>query len=190
MRKLPKASIRRKGKTAAVPPLECAGALLEGLPQVVWFIRRHMRRHRGHGLTVPQFRTLVLLSKYPSASLSDVADHLGTTLPSVSRMVGGLVSKGVIARESAVGDRRRLALVCTRRGEALLAGAQAETRRRLADELDKLTDAERAVICEAVNLLHQSFAHVAAPGEEVDDDRPAPVAPQAGKTRAAHEKTL
>lgn len=163
MRLLPMASIR--GTAASPTPLECAGALLDGLPQTIWFIRRQMRGHRGGSLTVPQFRALVLLSRYPAASLSDVADHLGSTLPSVSRMVAGLVARGFIIRQGTDGDRRRVSLACSRRGQAVLARAQGVTQTRLANELTRLSDAERTMVMEGARLLQRTFRHVDGPAD-------------------------
>src|SRR5438105_4236858 len=96
----------------------CAAVLLDALPSVMWFVRNHMRRRRARGLSVPQFRTLVLLRRNPSAPLSAVAEHLGCSLPTASRLVTGLVSKGLISRRTGSGDRRQLALELTDKGQA------------------------------------------------------------------------
>src|SRR3954468_630063 len=92
-------------------PLACAKSMLEAMPQVMWFIRRQMRQHRTRGMSVPQFRTLVMLDRYPTASLSAVAENLGATLPTASRMVSGLVTKGLVARRPHPTDRRQASLV-------------------------------------------------------------------------------
>ena len=39
------------------------------------------------GLSVPQFRALALLSRNPTASLSMVAEHLGSSQPGASRLI-------------------------------------------------------------------------------------------------------
>src|SRR4051794_1070087 len=120
----------RTGKVAPAStdaPLLCARAMLDGLPQVMWFIRQHMRRHRTRGLSVPQFRALVLMDRFPEASLSAIAEHLGSTLPSASRLVTGLVDKGLVVRESSSTDRRRVSLFLTPRGRAVLGAPPTET---------------------------------------------------------------
>src|SRR5437762_10959092 len=91
----------------------CAATLLEALPSVRWFIRRNMRRQRAKGLSVPQFRNLVLLRQYPAATLSLVAEHLGSTLPTASRIVTGLVGRSLIARKACRDDRRQIRLELT-----------------------------------------------------------------------------
>src|SRR5580700_10156635 len=88
---------------------DCALDLLDAVPPVIWFIRREMRAFRK-GLSLPQFRTLSLINRQPAASLSAVADHLGASLPTASRMVQGLVAQGLLARKGCREDRRQLAL--------------------------------------------------------------------------------
>ncbi len=77
---------------------ECARQLLETIPQIMRFIRAEMRSHRGHDLSVPQFRTLTFIHRNPEVSLSHLADHLGLTLPSTSKLVDGLVNQKIITR--------------------------------------------------------------------------------------------
>jgi DNA-binding MarR family transcriptional regulator len=149
--------------------------MLDGLPQVMWFIRRHMRRHRTRGLSVPQFRALVLMDRFPEASLSAIAEHLGSTLPSASRLVTGLVGKGLVVRESSAADRRRVSLLLTPRGQSVLAAAQSETQEAVATRVAGLTDAERATITRAMGLLQDVFANVRGPvraEEPVGTDEP------------------
>ncbi len=77
---------------------ECARQLLDTTPQIMRFIRAEMRSHRGHDLSVPQFRTLTFINRNPEASLSNLANHLGLTLPSTSKLVDGLVNQKIITR--------------------------------------------------------------------------------------------
>jgi DNA-binding MarR family transcriptional regulator len=140
--------------------------MLDGMPQVMWFIRRQMRRHRTHRLSVPQFRSLVLLDRYPTASLSAVAEHLGATLPTASRMVTGLVDKGLVTRRDCPTDRRQMALVLTAKGRSVLNTARRETQDAVAQEIAHLTDDQRTTVMEAMGLLQDVFAAVAPPGDD------------------------
>ena len=136
----------------------CARAMLDGMPQVMWFIRRHMRRHRTRGLSVPQFRTLVLLDRYPSASLSLVAENLGAALPTASRMVTGLVRKGLVRREACPTDRRQVSLVLTPKGRSAFEAARHETQNEVALKVSRLTPEQRGTVAEAMRLLGDVFA--------------------------------
>ena len=140
--------------------------MLDGMPQVMWFIRRQMRQHRTRGMSVPQFRTLVMLDRYPTASLSAVAENLGASLPTASRMVSGLVSKGFVARKAHPTDRRQASLVMTAKGRSALNTARQATQDGVAREIERLTDADRATITRAMGLLADAFAGTPLPGAE------------------------
>lgn len=143
--------------------------MLDGLPQVMWFIRRQMRRHRAHGLSVPQFRTLVLLDRCPAASVSLVAENLGASLPTASRLISGLVAKGLVVRQDCPGDRRQVSLGLTPRGRLALGSAQQATRDAIAREIAHLGDEQRATIVGAMRLLQDVFAGGASPDEGDDE---------------------
>src|SRR3954469_20889293 len=113
---------------------QCARTMLDGMPAVMWFIRREMRRQRTAGISVPQFRALALLDRYPTASLSLVAEHLGSSQPSAHRLITGLVSRGFVTRKECADDRRQVVLVLTNRGGSVLEKARRATQERLAEE--------------------------------------------------------
>jgi DNA-binding MarR family transcriptional regulator len=139
------------------PADECAHAVLEVVPVVMRCIRAEMRSHRAPGLSVPQFRALVYLSRQQGSSLSDLAKHLGLTAPSTSVMVDGLVSRGLVARQAHPGDRRRVTLALTPKGWAAMESANASTESRLAERLERLGEPERAAIVEAMRTLLPVF---------------------------------
>ena len=139
-------------------PDECARAVLDVVPLVMRTIRSEMRSHRVPGLSVPQFRALVYLSRREGPSLSDVADHLGLTAPSTSVMVDGLVSRGLVARQVHPGDRRRVTLALTPTGRAAMESAYKMTESRLAERLAELQEPERTMIVEAMRILVPVFA--------------------------------
>jgi len=136
---------------------ECAHQLLDTAPQVMRFIRAEMRGHRGHDLSVPQFRALTFINRNPEVSLSHLAEHLGLTLPSTSKLVDGLANKKVITRRESKEDRRRLTLELTKGGEDILHTARSATLNHLKDVLRDLTVDELATILRAMNLLQPLF---------------------------------
>ena len=131
--------------------------MLDGLPPVMWFIRRHMRRERTRGLSVPQFRALVLLDRCPTASLLVVAEHLGSSQPSASRLISGLVSRGFVIRRQHVRDRRQLTLLLTPRGKSVLRAAREATQEAVARQIETLGEQERATVCAAMTMLRDLF---------------------------------
>jgi DNA-binding MarR family transcriptional regulator len=138
-------------------PNECARQLLETLPLVMQTIGPHMRAHGTFSLSVPQFRSLMFLSKHEGASLSDVADHLGLSLPSTSKLVDGLVARGVVMREIHPGDRRRVTLRLTAGGRDRLRAAREIAQAHLARVLVALPPAERGALIQAMHALRGVF---------------------------------
>jgi DNA-binding MarR family transcriptional regulator len=108
-------------------------------------------------MSLPQFRSLVRINRAPSASLSAVAEHLGASLPTTSRIVGGLVTKGLLARAGNRMDRRRISLVITRRGRAVLHAARLGAQQKMEAELFALSPSQRAAVCAAMEILGNLF---------------------------------
>jgi len=138
----------------------CAAALMEVVPLVIRTIRREMRQHRAD-LSLPQFRSLAYLDRNQGASLSDLAEFIGLTLSAVSRMVEGLVCRGLATRRESPSDRRFLVLELTPAGRELLMEARASTQARLTEMLQQLPESERAGVLHSLQLLRPLFE----PGE-------------------------
>ena len=137
---------------------ECAGHILETVPVVMRAIRTEMRSHRGPDLSVPQLRVLVFLNRHEGASLSDIAEHMGTTLPSMSKMVDGLVARDLVSRDMDPADRRRVILAPTALGITTRQAAHKATESRLAERLARLSAAECRNIIAAMQALKSIFA--------------------------------
>src|SRR5436853_281870 len=97
-----------------------AWEVLEVIPMVMRTVRSEMRLHRGPGLSVPHFRVLAYLGRNAGTSLSEVAEHVGLQLPSMSTLVDGLVTRGLVTRAPSAADRRRVTLTLTPSGRATL----------------------------------------------------------------------
>lgn len=135
-----------------------AHEVLEVVPIVIRVIRAQMRRHRSLALTVPQFRALVFIGDHAGTSLSQVAEFVGITLPSTSTLVDGLVQRKLVTRQSAKGDRRRVTLNLTARGQQDIAEAREHTQDYLAEHLATLPEAERTTVTQAMGILRRVFA--------------------------------
>ena len=138
-------------------PDACAQEVLEVVPAVMRAIRAELRRHRTADLSVPQFRTLAFIDRQADASLSDVAEHIGLTLPSMSKIVAGLVVRKLVMRKTHPVDRRRMTLALTARGQTALQSSRAATRACLAEDLAALSDRQRDTIVQAMEILRPLF---------------------------------
>ena len=140
------------------PPKDTARAVLEVVPLVMRTVRAHMRAAGALNLSVPQFRTLAFVAHHPQTSLSDLAEHIGLALPSMSKLVDGLVERKLLNRQSHLDDRRRITLELTARGDTLLQSAHASTQAALAQRLSELGESDRATVVRAMQILHPLFA--------------------------------
>jgi MarR family transcriptional regulator for hemolysin len=136
---------------------ECGREMLDVIPLVMRGIRRELRLHRKD-LSVPQFRTLFFLGRNQGPSLSDVAEHIGLTLPSMSSLVDELVERGLVKRETRSDDRRRMTLTLTARGEATLKSARESTLGYLGRLLRSLPTSDRSTVTRAMQVLKPVFA--------------------------------
>ena len=147
-------------------PRRAARSILLVVPLVMRTMRTEMRGHRTVLLSVPQFRALNFVDHHPEASLSEMAVHIGVTLPSMSRLVDGLVERKLVIRQGHAEDRRRLTLSLTRHGRSLLRAAHTATELLIAARLAALGSEDLAMVVRAMNILHPLFAGMAAPGKK------------------------
>ena len=136
----------------------CAQALIDTTPQILQTIRVEMRRGRGADISIPQFRTLRFIQRHPDSSLSGLAEHLGLTLPSVSKLVDGLVKQQLLSRKESAEDRRKITLLLTEMGTSIVDSARADARTNLVKKLKHLSDDDLKTISRAMLILHPIFA--------------------------------
>ncbi len=137
---------------------DCVAQVLATVPMVMRNIRQEMRSHRPTDLSVPQFRAMGLIYRHGGISLSHVADHMGLTLPTVSKMIDTLVKRGLVMRETSSDDRRRLMLRLTEDGSAAYEESDRRTQERLAEALKALSPAERDEVTRAMQALRRVLA--------------------------------
>jgi len=127
-------------------------------------IRANVRRHRGTDMSVPQFRTLAFIGRNKGAALSDVAAHLGLTLPSTSKLVEGLVTAKLVIREIDPTDRRYVVLALTPAGQRRYDTARKMARDFIAGKVAHLGLEQREGIFSAARTLKQIFAEADGQG--------------------------
>ncbi len=142
------------------PTAECARQVLEVVPMVMHAIRTEMRGHRDSDLSVPQFRVLIYLNRHAGASLSDIAEHMGLTLPSLSKMMDGLVTRRLVTRQPDPRDRRRITLSLTPSGETAMQAAYAGTQAQLGRRLAALSPADCLKVTESMAALREIFGSI------------------------------
>lgn len=94
-------------------------------------------------ITVPQFRTLMILAKQGPINLATLAGLLGVQPSATGRMVDRLVSAGLIDRLPHPTSRRELLAALTSRGRDIVGRANEYRRAEIAKILEKMPPTER-----------------------------------------------
>jgi DNA-binding MarR family transcriptional regulator len=137
--------------------VDCSTRLLEVVPLIMRHIRSELSSHTMKELSVPQFRTLMYLRRHPDASLTLVAEHLGLTPPTVSKMIQKLVDQKIIKRNTAL-DRRQVRLSLSAKGISALSKARERTRKQLAENLKSLSEEELTRLSATLEILDRVFS--------------------------------
>ena len=130
---------------------------LEVVPLLMHQVRKEFRSHRTPDLSVPQFRALVFVNRNPGTALSPLAEHLGLTLPSTSKMVDHLVLRSYLNRQASKDDRRKITLEITPQGESVLKTSYEATQQQLQGILERLNAQEQESILSSMRILRVLF---------------------------------
>jgi DNA-binding MarR family transcriptional regulator len=117
----------------------------------------------GHLVTLPQLRTMVLVSTRPAVNARDIAAVLDIHPSNATRLVDRLVQAGLLERREA-DDRRHLALSLTENGAKLVESVLAHRRAAYLRILQTMPAPERRRLSRAL----QAFAD--AGGEPTDHE--------------------
>lgn len=136
----------------------CARELLDVMPLVMQDLRRTMRSHSSPDLRVPELRSLAFLRHAPGSNLTDLAEYIGVSLPSMSKLVDALAFRNFIDRQSDPGDRRKVRLYLTEDGAAVLTSAREAVKSAFAAKLAQLRPQDVATLTSGLELLRGLFA--------------------------------
>jgi DNA-binding MarR family transcriptional regulator len=109
------------------------------------------------GLTLPQFRMLVVLNARGRMNLSQVAAELGVQPSTAMRMIDRLVGVAMVARGTSPTDRRSSMISLTGTGQRTVAEVTERRRRELAQIVGTMPDGQRRHLVQAL----QAFAKAA-----------------------------
>ncbi len=147
-------------ETDAPSLLECAHTVIEIIPRLSRTMRRDLRIHSAGLFTEPQFRVMASLYREGERCLSGLANSLGVSLPTMSRLVQGLESRGLVCRHRSEEDRRRVVLSLTPEGISAYEALLRRTERHLVDWLTPLTPEERAEVVRVFHRLDRLISEV------------------------------
>ncbi len=104
-------------------------------------------------MTIPQFRTLVILSNRGRVNLATLAGWLDVAPSTTGRMVDRLVSAGLIDRRPHPHSRRELVAELTAHGSEVVQQVTAHRRREIARIVDKMPAQERRGLVRALTAF-------------------------------------
>ncbi|MFI1720722.1 MarR family winged helix-turn-helix transcriptional regulator [Streptomyces sp. NPDC020489] len=97
-------------------------------------------------VSAPQLRVLFVLEHNEGINLRTLADALGSTPPSTSRLCDRLQAVGFVERRDATANRRELELYLSRRGRAFLTDLRARRESALQSVLEDMPAGRRSAL--------------------------------------------
>lgn len=113
-------------------------------------------------VTLPQYRLLVLLANRGAQRALDLADRLGVTQSTVTRMCDRLERKGLINRDRPRDNRRVVITTITARGQQLVDAVTRQRRAQIRTILRRMAADDRAALAPVL----RSFADAAGEAPE------------------------
>jgi DNA-binding MarR family transcriptional regulator len=122
---------------------------------VVARLERALRREladriQPHGLTVPQYTTLSVLSSRSGLSNAQLARRSYITPQTMSEVIGALEEKGLVERAPDPGHGRILRITVTSRGRRVMAKCDAAVNEMEEQMLAELSEGDRAGLLQAL----------------------------------------
>jgi DNA-binding MarR family transcriptional regulator len=133
------------------------GALLRASRALVSITARSLSSVNDE-VTLPQLRTLVVLSSSGPQTVSALADHLAVHASTMTRMCNRLVSRELVVRAPSAVDRREVVITMSATGAALVENVMQARRRELDAVLHHMSDDQRSAVVHGLEV----FARVAS----------------------------
>ncbi len=135
---------------------ENAKLILDTVPPVMRSIREEMRGVARGKFTVPQFRILNKLRKGAQTN-SALAEWMGVTAPTMSRMIEPLEKKQFIIREYNPSDRRSQTLTLSASGKREAEKIRRHAQERFASLAESLSSEDSHVLANGLRVLAKLF---------------------------------
>lgn len=130
--------------------------ILDTIPKSMRTIRNEMRQFAKGQLTVPQFRVLVKLAK-GSTTHKEVAEWLGVTPATLTRMIDTLVERKLVQRQSDPNDGRQTILHATSQGKTQYERYRAKAQVSFQNKMSILSEDEKIALAEGLTVLSKLF---------------------------------
>lgn len=134
---------------------EAADQLARTLRDAITRLNRRVRQARPVGdLTFSQLSALTSLQLAGALTPRELADVERVQPPTMTKIVGKLEDRGLVARTPHPTDGRQVILAATEEGRAVYAQFERARNEWLAQQLAQLSPAERDALARAAEILH------------------------------------
>jgi DNA-binding MarR family transcriptional regulator len=106
--------------------------------------------------SLPQLATILLLEEEGELTVKQVAEFLGRSVSTTSRMLDQLVERGLISRREDEHDRRAKRVASTERGRTLIATLEQHRAESQMAVMDYLSAEEQVDVARAMALLAEA----------------------------------
>ena len=107
-------------------------------------------------VTLPQFRSLVVLATGGPQTVSALADQLAVHASTMTRMCNRLVTRGLVVRAPSAMDRREVVIALTTMGTTVVEEVMSARRQALEDVVRRIGDDERRAVIEALSRFAEA----------------------------------
>lgn len=145
---------------------EITDALLAASRLLVALSARSLARV-DESITIPQFRTLVILSTRGPSKVATLASALDVQPSTAARMVDRLVLAGLVDRNPNPESRRELSIELTARGREVVDAVTAHRRGEIAEVVERMPAADRSGLVRALTAFSAAGGEP-HPGVDVD----------------------
>jgi DNA-binding MarR family transcriptional regulator len=133
-----------------------AEQLAKTLREAIHRLNRRVRQARPVGdLTFSQLSALTSLQLAGALTPRELADVERVQPPTMTKIVGKLEDRGLVARTPHPTDRRQVILAATEHGRAVFAQFEKARNEWLASQLAELTPEQRDTLARAAEILQQ-----------------------------------
>jgi DNA-binding MarR family transcriptional regulator len=131
-------------------------------------------------VTLPQLRTLVVVSLQGPQTVSALADRLDVHASTMTRMCNRLVTRGLVARKPSALDRREVVIELTPQGQGLVDAVMDKRRQEIDAVVGRMSPEDRDRVIASLDLFAQAADQTAGTGRDPDHFVPAvaPAIPQ------------
>ena len=120
-------------------------------------LRRLRTEDEAIGVSPPRLSALAVVVHAGPITIGDLAAAEGVRAPTMTRLVDGLQTEGLVARLPHPEDRRAVHVRATPKGVRALAGGRARRIAALTDRLSGLPHRDLAILLRAADLLEKAL---------------------------------